>query len=316
MTVILCALAVGLLVVSGAFGGEKVFLSFGTSGQGGTTYPVGVGMANIWNKYIPNLNVSAQATGGTANNIQLFEQGEIEIDIGDGLHYEAFTGTDKFAGKKPLSFLRGVLPVFPETAYILVKKGSPIKSIHDLRGRRVSIGPVASGSEVTNRALLLLAGIDPDKDIFKEHIGRSELVRAFTDNQVDVVMETGAIGFAPVIEMTTLDLVDFIELPDDVVEKFVAQKPYYSPFTMPANSYKGQTKEVKSISNWVCFYVHESLDADLVYSMAKAIFDHHEELINVNKVTQLTQAKYFEAVPVPLHEGAKRYYREIGLLKQ
>jgi len=309
----LCVLFVGLFVGS-AFGGT-IFLSFGTSGQGGTTYPVGVGMANIWNKNIPDLRVSAQATGGTANNLQLFEQNEIEIDIGDGLHYEAFTGTDRFAGKEPMSFLRGVAPIFPETAYMIVAKGSDIKKMEDFRGKRVSIGPVASGSEVTNRALLLLAGIDPDKDIIKEHISRSELVRAFSDNQIDVAMETGAIGFAPVVEMTTLGLIDFLDIPDDIVKKFIEQKPYYTAFTMPANSYKGQTKEMKSVSNWVCFYAHESLDADLIYKMTKTLFDNHEDLINVNRVTELTQAKYFESIPVPLHEGAKRYYREVGLLK-
>ncbi len=228
-----------ILVFAGA-ASAATFINIGTGSTGGTYYPVGAGMAKVWNSAIPGMKANAQSTGGTAQNLALLGKGEAEVIFADGLYFFAYEGKGAFEGKA-MKELRGLVPLYAEPIHFLVAKGSKIKSIQDLKGKRVSVGAVGSGTEVTVRTLLKVAGIDPDKDIRAENLGLSDTAGAFADKNIDAALTVGALGIAGVVEITTLGTAEFRDIPADVVAKLGKELPT-TALRYPAKHLQGPDK--------------------------------------------------------------------------
>ena len=303
---VICALA------TSAFG--ATFISIGTGSTGGTYYPVGSAMATIWNNIIPDMKAAAQSTGGTTQNIQLMENGDAEVGFTDGLYYFAYNGLQAFEGKAQ-TYLRGAVPLYPEPIHMMVAEGSGIKSVKELKGKRVVIGAIGSGTESTCRVLLNTLGIDADKDISAQNLSLSETANAFADKNIDAAFMMGGIGSAAVVEVMTMGTGHLIALEDDVVEALNKELPYYAPFSIPANSYKDQPEPLKVAATWNILSVHEKLDTDLVYKMTKALFDNKHDLVNVAANMSFMNADEIGVIRIPLHPGAEKYYKEIGVIK-
>jgi hypothetical protein len=298
-----------ILSMAAGVASAVTFVNIATGSTGGSYYPLGAAMAKIWNDNIDGIKASAQSTGGTVNNIQLMGSGEADAAFMDGLYYYAYLGKGKYEGN-PQEYIRALIPLYPEPIQLMIAKGSDIKSLADFKGKRVSIGAVASGTEVTARQLLKAAGIDPDNDIQAENLGVGDTAKAFSDNRIDAAIMVGSIGMAGVVEATTLGVVEFIDVPDEIRDKVIEETPYWVPFTIPANTYKGQEKDVKTYASWNIVAVHKDLDPDLVYQMTKQLFDHKEDLLAVRaKMTTMSEenTKY---ILIPMHEGAQKYYDE------
>jgi len=302
-----------ILVFAGA-ASAATFINIGTGSTGGTYYPVGAGMAKVWNNAIPGMKANAQSTGGTAQNLALLGKGEAEVIFADGLYFFAYEGKGTFEGK-PMKELRGLVPLYAEPIHFLVAKGSNIKSIQDLKGKRVSVGAVGSGTEVTVRTLLKVAGIDPDKDIRAENLGLSDTAGAFADKNIDAALTVGALGIAGVVEITTLGTAEFRDIPADVVAKLGKELPYYLPFEIPANTYKDQTKPVKAMASWNVLITTEKLGDEDVYKMTKALYEHKQDILNISTRLASMSPENLKYIQVPLHKGAEKYYREIGAIK-
>lgn len=312
-TVLLISMAIiAAFAVSAA---AATFINIGTGTTGGTYYPVGAAMAKIWNSNIPQMRANAQSTGGTAQNIQLIGKGEAEIGFADGLYYYAYIGKGAFEGNAQ-THLRALAPLYPEPIHFLVPKGSAIKTVADLKGKRVSTGAVGSGTETTAKTLLRLAGLDPDKDVRCEPLGLSDTASAMADKHIDAALTVGALGIAGVVEMCTLGLVDFIDLPDELVKKVPEEMPYMIPFEIPASFYKGQPAPVKTIASWNVLIVTEKLPEDLAYQMTKLLFENKSDLTVVSKTMENMDPKNVSFVQIPLHPGSERYFKEIGAVKR
>ena len=302
-----------ILVFAGA-ASAATFINIGTGSTGGTYYPVGAGMAKVWNSVIPGMKANAQSTGGTAQNLALLGKGEAEVIFADGLYFFAYEGKGTFAGK-PMKELRGLVPLYAEPIHFLVAKGSNIKSIQDLKGKRVSVGAVGSGTEVTVRTLLKVAGLDPDKDIKPENLGLSDTAGAFADKNIDAALTVGALGIAGVVEITTLGTAEFRDIPADVIAKLGKELPYYLPFDIPANTYKGQTKPVKALASWNVLITTEKLGDEDAYKMTKALYEHKQDILNISTRLASMSPENLKYIQVPLHKGALKYYKEIGAVK-
>lgn len=289
------------------------FINIGTGSTGGTYYPVGAAMCKIWNDNIPGLKASAQSTGGTVHNLQLLANKEAEAGFMDGLYYFAYQGKGKYEGN-PQSYLRALVPLYAEPVHILVAKGSGIKSLKDFKGKRVSVGVVASGTEVTARELLKIAGLNPDKDIKPENLGLTDTAQAFSNKQIDAAITVGAVGIAGVVEAATMGVVEFIGLPEGQIKQANGRMPYYVPFTIPANTYKGQPEPIKTIASWNIIGVRQELDPDLAYKMTKALFENKKNLVNVSARMEGMSPENVKEILIPLHIGAKKYYKEIGAI--
>ncbi|KEJ93074.1 TAXI family TRAP transporter solute-binding subunit [Synergistes jonesii] len=290
------------------------FINIGTGSTGGTYYPVGAAMAKVWNSSIPGMKANAQSTGGTAQNLTLLAKGDAEVGFADGLYYFAYEGKGQFDGK-PMKNIRGLVPLYAEPIHFLVAKGSGIKSLKDLKGKRVSVGAVGSGTEVTVRTLLKVNGIDPDKDIKAENLGLSDTATAFADKNIDAGLTVGALGIAGVVEITTIGTAELIDFEPDAIKNLCKELPYYLPFDIPANTYKGQTKPVKAMASWNILVVKDDLDKDLAYNMTKALFEKKKDILNVSTRLASMAPENLKYIQVPLHPGAEKYYKEIGAVK-
>lgn len=302
-----------ILVFAGA-ASAATFINIGTGSTGGTYYPVGAGMAKVWNSAIPGMKANAQSTGGTAQNLALLGKGEAEVIFADGLYFFAYEGKGTFEGK-PMKELRGLVPLYAEPIHFLVAKGSNIKSIQDLKGKRVSVGAVGSGTEVTVRTLLKVAGLDPDKDIKPENLGLSDTAGAFADKNIDAALTVGALGIAGVVEITTLGTAEFRDIPADIVAKLGKELPYYLPFDIPANTYKGQTTPVKALASWNVLITTEKLGDEDAYKMTKALYEHKQDILNISTRLASMSPENLKYIQVPLHTGSLKYYKEIGAVK-
>ena len=291
------------------------FINIGTGSTGGTYYPVGAGMAKIWSSEVPGIKASAQSTGGTAQNLQLLAKGEAEVIFADGLYFFAYEGKGMFEGK-PMKNLRALVPLYAEPIHFLVAKGSSIKTIQDLKGKRVSVGAVGSGTEVTVRTILKCAGLDPDKDIKPENLGLSDTASAFADHNIDAALTVGALGIAGVVEIATMGTAEFRDMPADIVKKVSKELPYYMPFDIPANTYRNQTKPVKSMASWNVLVTTDKLSADNAYMMTQALYDKKQDLLNVSSKLSSMSPENIKYIQIPLHPGAEKYYKEIGVLKK
>ena len=302
-----------ILVFAGA-ASAATFINIGTGSTGGTYYPVGAGMAKVWNSSVPGMKANAQSTGGTAQNLALLGKGEAEVIFADGLYFFAYEGKGAFDGK-PMKQLRGLVPLYAEPIHFLVAKGSNIKSIQDLKGKRVSVGAVGSGTEVTVRTLLKVAGLDPDKDIKPENLGLSDTAGAFADKNIDAALTVGALGIAGVVEITTLGTAEFRDIPADIVAKLGKELPYYLPFDIPANTYKGQTTPVKALASWNVLITTEKLGDEDAYKMTKALYEHKQDILNISTRLASMSPENLKYIQVPLHKGSLKYYKEIGAVK-
>lgn len=292
------------------------FVTIGTGSTGGTYYPVGAGFANIWTKNVKDMKAGVQSTGGTVHNIQLMEKGEIQAATMDNNYYNAYFGRLKYKGQeKNHQHLRGMIPLYPEPIQIMIAKGSGIKKFSDLKGKRISIGAVASGTELTARELLTAAGIDPDKDIKGENLGVGDTGSAFADKHIDAAVMLGALGMAGVVEPTTLGLVEFIDIPDEIINKVLDMSPYWFKFTIPANTYKGQDKPVKTYAGPNIIAVTADLDTETVYQMTKSAFEHKADLVLITPQMNHMLPESATNIKIPLHPGAEKYYKEIGAIK-
>lgn len=302
-----------VLILAGA-ASAATFINIGTGSTGGTYYPVGAAMAKVWNSSIKDMKASAQSTGGTAQNLALLGKGEADVIFADGLYFFAYTGKGAFEGKA-MKNLRGLVPLYAEPIHFLVAKGSNIKTLADLKGKRVSVGAVGSGTEVTVRTILKLAGIDPDKDIKAENLGLSDTAAAFADKNIDAGLTVGAIGIAGVVEITTLGTAEFRDFPEDIVKKLGQELPYYLPFEIPANTYKGQTKPAKTMASWNVLITTDKLDDAAAYAMTKSLYEKKQDILNVNTRLASMTPENLKYIQVPLHKGAEKYYKEIGAVK-
>ena len=308
------AVLILIFILSSSAMAETTFITIGTGSTGGVYYPVGAGLAKIWTKYVKDLKADAQSTGGTVHNIQLMDKKEIQAATMDNNYYNAYNGLLKYKGQKH-SYLRGMLPLYPEPVQIMVAKGSGIRTLKDFKGKRISIGAVASGTELSARELLKASGLDPEKDIKGENLGVGDTGSAFADKHIDAAIMLGSLGMGGVVEPTTLGLVEFIDIPDEVINKVVKQSPYWFKFTIPANTYKGQPKPVKTYAGPNIVAVSAEISEDFVYQMTKAAFEHKKDLVVITPHMQHMTPESAKNIMIPLHPGALKYYKEIGAVK-
>lgn len=290
---------------------EKVYLTVATGTTGGSYYPIGAAMAKIWSDNIPGMIANVQSTGGTIQNIELMESKDSEAGFTDTKYVLAYDGKGDWEGK-PQTWLRGLVPLYPEPTNIVVAKGSNIKTLADLKGKRVSIGAVGSGTESTSRELFKVLGMDADKDIKAFMLGTGDTSAAFQDKQIDAAILVGSLGMSAIVEITALDLVEFMDVPDDIFESIYKENNTWVQFDIPANTYQNQSKAVKTYSAFNILSVHESIPEEQAYQMVKTLFDHKADLVAIRPTMESMTYENVEKLAIPIHPGALKYYKEVG----
>ena len=305
-------LAAMLLVAMTASASAATFLSIATGGTSGTYYPLGGDLANLFNTVIPDMNASAQATGGSADNLRLIDGEEAELGtVQNDVSYFAYTGTDSFEGEQITSF-SVVSSLYAEYVQIVVRADSDIQTIADFKGKSISIGAAGSGVYTNALHVLEAAGLTLD-DIDAQYLSFSESADGLKNKQIDAAFVCAGIPNAAVTELSSTVGVRLISLSDEEVASLIAAHPTYTNLKLPADTY-GLTEDVNCIAITALLVCSNNLDEQLVYDMTKAMFEQ-EGILTHAKAAEITLENAFNGVgELPLHPGAARYFTEVGVL--
>ena len=235
-------------------------------------YPLGVALGQIYGKAMPDAKTSVQATKASVENLNLLQagRGELAFTLGDSLS-DAWKGDEDAGFKTPLNKLRTVAGIYSNYIQIVASADSGIKTLADLKGKRISVGAPRSGTELNARAILKAAGLTY-KDFAKvEYLPFGESVELIKNRQLDVTLQSAGLGVASIRDLATTMKITVVSIPADVVAKI--GDPAYQPATIPANTYTGQEAAVPSVAIKNFLVTHEGVSADQVYAMTKAVFD-------------------------------------------
>jgi TRAP transporter TAXI family solute receptor len=309
------ALALGASLVLGAVSAKADdFINILTGGTSGVYYPLGVAMSKIYTDKIAGARPSVQATKASVENLNLLQQGkgEIAFTLGDSLAL-AWAGDADAGFKAKLDKLRGVGAIYPNYIQIVASKESGIKTLADLKGKRLSVGAPKSGTEINARAILGAAGL-AYADLGKvEYLPFAESVDLMKNRQLDATLQSAGLGVASIRDLSTSVDINVVEIPAAIVDKIGA--PYVKA-TIPAKTYGGQDADVATAA--VVNYLVTRADAsdDLVYKMTKATYDSVPDLIAAHQAAKAIKLETaLEGLPVPLHPGAAKYWKEKGVAK-
>ncbi len=301
-----------LLALSGC--NEKKNFILATGGTSGTYYPFGGAIANIWNTKIENMNVTAQATGASAENLRLISKGDAEFATvqNDVMDY-AYRGSDMFAGQK-LPNLASIGTLYPEVVQIAASKTSGIKSITDLVGKRVSVGDAGSGVEFNAKQILEGYGITFD-DIKKNNLSFKESAEGLQNGTLDACFVTAGVPNAALQELAFTAGLILIPVDGAEADSICKKYSFYTKTVIPAGTYKGTDVDTEALAIKATLAVSESLDEETVYQMTKALFSNLEELGAAHaKGKEVTVKSAVTGISVPFHPGAMRYFKEVGAL--
>jgi hypothetical protein len=301
-------------IASSAFAADT-FINVLTGGTSGVYYPLGVALGNAIGKAMPGVKTSVQATKASVENLNLLQagRGEIAFTLGDSLS-DAWKGSEDAGFKTPLKKLRGIAAIYPNYIQIVARADSGIKSLADLKGKKISVGAPKSGTELNARVILKAAGIEY-KDFAKvEYLPFGESVELMKNRQIDVTLQSAGLGVSALRDLATSVDIVVVPIPPDIVKK--TNDPAYLPATIPANTYRGQASDVPSAAVQNYLVTHEGVSNDVVYGMTKALWTNLDALIAAHSAAKAIDPKHaLEGMPVPLHPGAEKYYKEAGLLK-
>ncbi len=311
-----------VLVLFGAFAGgskeaaasaEKNNLIIATGGTSGTYYPFGGAMAQIWNTNIKGMNVTAQATGASKENIRLVGKGEAELAIvqNDVMDY-AMKGIELFNGEKIETFST-IATLYPEIVQIVVAKDSPIASVADFKGKSISVGDAGSGVEANAKQILEAYGLS-FSDIQAKRLSFKESASALKDKQIEAFFVTAGAPNPAIQEIAALGGVKLVSVDPDAQKKLMDKYKFYTAYTIKKETYSGMSSDAQTLAVKATLIVKKSLKDDVVYSLTKTLFEQQAALAQAHsKGKDLSLQEAVKGVSVPLHPGAEKYYKEKGV---
>lgn len=288
-------------------------ISIATGGTGGVYYPMGGGLASVLSSKVPGMSATAEVTGGSVDNLNLIGTGKpyVGFSMADAAK-DAQIGEGKFAGKKV--DLRTLVVLYPNLMHVVTVDSTGIKSMKDLKGKRISTGAPGSATEVMAFRLLEAAGIDKDKDVKRERLSVAESVNAIKDRKIDAFFWVGGLPTAAVTDLANTPGTKIVMV--DTGEEVAAMNKKYGNLyfvtTIPKATYSGMAKDNKVGAVANILVVNANMPDDQAYKIVKAIFDNklelvrtHQEFMSVSLENQKTKS-----TPVDFHPGALKYFKE------
>ena len=306
--------AIAAVVVAAAIPAKaETFINILTGGTSGVYYPLGVALSQIYTDNVPDARPSVQATKASVENLNLLQEGkgEIAFTLGDSLAL-AVAGNAEAGFAAPLDKLRTVAAIYPNYVQVVASQESGIKTLADLKGKRLSVGAPASGTELNARAILAAAGLSYEDLGQVEYLPFAESVELMKNRQLDATLQSAGLGVASIRDLASSVPIVVVEVPADIVAK--AGAPYMAA-TIPAGTYEGQDADVATAAVQNYMVTHSEVPDDVVYAMTKSLFEHLDDLAAAHaaaKAIKLENAA--KSPPALLHPGAERYFKEAGAL--
>ncbi|OOG50434.1 TAXI family TRAP transporter solute-binding subunit [Polaromonas sp. C04] len=311
----LLALAGATLLAAAPAQAQQQFITVLTGGTSGVYYPMGVALSQIYTKAMPDAKCTVQATKASAENLNLLQagRGEVAFTLGDSLS-DAWRGNADAGFKTPLKKLRGIAGMYPNYIQIVASADSGVKTLADLKGKRISVGAPKSGTELNARAIFKAAGLTYADFAKVEYLPFGESVELMKNRQLDATLQSAGLGVSSLRDLATSVKIVIVPITADVIAK--VGDPAYQAGVVPANTYEGQAASVPTAFVQNFLVTHEGVPTDTVYKMTKAMFENLDHLVAAHAAAKaIHKETALVGMPLPLHPGAEKYYREIGLIK-
>ena len=291
-------------------------LILATGGTGGSYYPYGGAMAQIFSENIEGVSATATATGASAENCRNLNSKEADLAItqNDVLDY-AYNGTEIMAEGGALKNLATIACLYPEVVQIVVTKESGIESVEDFVGKRISVGAAGSGVEANARHILDAYGISYD-DFNVNYLGFAESSTGMQNKTLDGAFVTAGIPNSSIMELSSMVDCKLITLDADVLAKLSETYGFYADYEIADSDYENINGGAMTTSILATLACSADLDEELVYNITKTLFEKQPELAKAYaKGENLSLEGALAGISVPLHPGAERYYKEVGAIK-
>lgn len=314
------ALAVTTATTFVAFSGSALaqksqFVNVLTGGQSGVYYPLGVALSQLYAQEIPGVKATAQVTKASAENMNLLQagRGELAWALADSVS-DAWQGNAEAGFTQKLDKLRGLSGTYNNYIQIVANADTGITKLEDLKGKRISVGAARSGTELNARAIFKAAGLSYDDFSKVEYLPFGESVELMKNRQLDATLQSAGLGVSSIRDLATSVKIVVVPVPNEVVEK-VGDAAYQAAI-IPANTYAGQTEDLPTAAIPNFLVTHAGVSDELAYQMTKVLYEHLDVLQsshNAAKAIRIENA--VKGMPVPIHPGAERYYKEKGIIE-
>jgi TRAP transporter TAXI family solute receptor len=282
----------------------------------GTYYPLGAILTDFWSKKIDYIKATSQASNGSVQNLNFIKQGEAQLSLTPiGTLFQAVNGEQSFEGNKVdnVTILAGL---YPNVNHLVARKGSGIKTISDIAGKNFVPGATGSATELESRHTLWAYDVDYEK-VNKNFVGFTEATDLMRNKQVDAAMVMAGVPTAAVTEMLATADGQLLSYSDEAIAKLQAEYPWTADYTIKANSYENQPEDVRTVAQFNFLVAHKDIPEDVAYDLVKAFWENLKELEGTHAVVKQfdVQNALKGAGDIPIHPGAAKYYKEVGVLK-
>ena len=290
-------------------GGGKQFLNIATGGTAGTYYPLGGALAELLNQNIKGMNASAQSTGASVANVNMLKDGSVDIAfIQNDIAYYAANGKEMFKDNKVES-IRGIAALYPETVQFVTTADKGIKSIADLKGKKVAVGASGSGAEANARQILGAYGLTYD-DIDAQYLSFGEAADALKDGNVDVGVVVAGFPTAAIQDLAANKSAALVNIDAEHADKLMKQYPYFTKITVPKGTYPGQEEDVNTVAVKCVIVTTDKLSDDLGEQIVKAIYEHLDRMKAAHAVGKyITKDTALEGMSIKMNAGAEKYLK-------
>lgn len=309
----------GILTVSFLFAvpeaKAKQDILIGGGSVTGVYYQVAIQTCALVNKYSGGeYNCVGRPALGSSFNINAVERGLLDFGVCQSdRNFEAWKGEGEWEKTGQQKNLRSVFSMHPEFLYLMTRKGTGIKEVMDLKGKKVNIGNPGSGQRGMALDVLKIYGIDKDKDIKAEGMQQSEASRALIDRKIDAFFYSVGLGSSAIEEPATSMDADLVSINSAAIQKMVNAKPYYVMAKIPAGSYKGINHDTETYAVKATVVASAKASEQMVYDFCKTIFGHLDELKKSHAAFRTLDPKdMLKGLTAPFHPGALKYYKEKG----
>ena len=294
----------------------NVIMTFGTADTGGSMYPAGAAVSQVWTNNVQGVKCNTQTSTGSFQNCQDVSTGEVDVAVATSdVVLNAYNGTGKFADIGKLDNLRVIGAVYTSVLSGVALKSSGLTCINELLGKRVAVGPAASATENATLAAFDAMGIDSSNTSL-ENLGLGDGADSVGDGILDAAFGFAGLPIGGQLNLAATKEIQVLDMTQEEIDKVLAGNAAYIQTKIPAGTYTGQDNDANTFGVKCLIIVTADMDADLVYDLCKAMNEHTEELAAGNALLKdMTDPSFLcTQMPIPLHDGAQKYYSEQGLI--
>ncbi len=294
----------------------NVIMTFGTADTGGSMYPAGAAVSQVWTNNVQGVKCNTQTSTGSFQNCQDVSTGEVDVAVATSdVVLNAYNGTGKFADIGKLDNLRVIGAVYTSVLSGVALKSSGLTYINELLGKRVAVGPAASATENATLAAFDVMGIDSSNTSL-ENLGLGDGADSVGDGILDAAFGFAGLPIGGQLNLAATKEIQVLDMTQEEIDKVLAGNAAYIQTKIPAGTYTGQDNDANTFGVKCLIIVTADMDADLVYDLCKAMNEHTEEMAAGNALLKdMTDPSFLcTQMPIPLHDGAQKYYSEQGLI--